>query len=113
MNVHVDPASQQQSQLTMDICNSVMFNGEGYLNLFTITKGGREQPHCIKRVAMDLAVQEFKGQYQLSARCWSESFDGARPVGSWCWGESDADWHVVEPRKCLPHRAHEKGEFVS
>ena len=46
-----------------------MLNAEEDLNLFMITKEGREQPRyntkeSSKRVAIDLAVQEFKGQYQ-------------------------------------------------
>ena len=52
----------------MDISDSLMCNTEEYLNRFTITKEGRGQPRYTKEsskwVAVDLAVQEFKGQYQ-------------------------------------------------
>lgn len=47
-HVLLDLASQPQSQLTMNISDSFLFNAEKYLNPFTITEEGREQPRCTK-----------------------------------------------------------------
>ena len=67
VKVLIDPSSQQQSVLTMDISNSLMFDAEGYLKQFTIMKNGTEVPRygqfSSKLTAMDVAVsKQFKGQ---------------------------------------------------
>jgi len=67
VKVLVDPTSQQQTQVTMDISNSLMLNAEEYLKQFTVQKNGVEQPRfgefSSKLTAMDVAVsKQFKGE---------------------------------------------------
>jgi len=66
VKVLIDPNSQQQTQVTMDISNSLMFNAEEYLKQFTVKKNGVDQPRfgefSSKLTAMDVAVaKQFKG----------------------------------------------------
>jgi len=67
VKVLVDPSSQQQSVVTMDISNSLMFDAEEYLKQFTIQKNGVAQlrygEFSSKLTAMDVAISnKFKGQ---------------------------------------------------
>jgi hypothetical protein len=67
VKVLVDPHGQKQTQVTMDISNSLMFNAENYLKQFTITKEGVDQPRydefSSKRTAMEAAIaKQFKGR---------------------------------------------------
>ena len=66
VKVLVDPNNQQQTEVMMDISESLMFDSEEYLKQFTIMKGGLPRPRygafSSKLTAMDVAVSKhFKG----------------------------------------------------
>jgi len=67
VKVLVDPASQQQTQVTMDVSHSLMLNAEEYLKQFTVKKNGVDVPRfgefSSKLTAMDVAIaKQFKGE---------------------------------------------------
>lgn len=97
VNVLVDPTSLQQTQITMDISHSLMFQAEGYLQQFTMMRQGVEAPrfgeNSSKLTAMDLAIaKQFKGEsahnmvkavhYQHSAGVTVEKEPHVAEVGS-------------------------------
>lgn len=66
VKVLVDPKSRKQTEITMDISHSLMFQAEEYLNQFKVTRNGVQVPrygkYSSKLTAMDLAIaKQYKG----------------------------------------------------